>query len=430
VSSNKASSARSSVDRDSNEVPGRAQGRPRYLVAQVGPRLAYAVPAVLDRAGLLEGLYTDICVNLSAGQVLGTLGRWCKADVLRRLHGREIPHDILPKTRSFPFAALRYEVERRVAGLNACAQARALTSFTDRIGRSMVRAGFGEATHLYTMLGDVTPLLEAARSKGITTVTEIYIVLSGELIVSAERKRYPGFEDDPPESVVQDAFAWLRKMIELSDFFVVPSKAVRLDLANHFGVDVSRCFLVPYAAADAWYKLQNTPTVGRILYVGSANLRKGIHTLGEASLLVDRPSCYEFRVAGDASSQVRSHPLCRNLNFLGRVARIDVCTEYRQADIFVLPSLVEGSAAATYEALAAGVPVITTEQAGSVVRNGEDGFIVPASDPHTLAQRILQLVGDRPLRTRMAASARERAKEFTWHEYEKRLVTALAKRHS
>ena len=73
----------------------------RYLVAQVGPRLGYAVPTVLERAGLLEGLYTDICVNLGVGQLLGTLGSWCEVGVLRRLRGREIPFEVLPKTRSF-----------------------------------------------------------------------------------------------------------------------------------------------------------------------------------------------------------------------------------------------------------------------------------------------------------------------------------------
>jgi glycosyltransferase involved in cell wall biosynthesis len=316
-------------------------------------------------------------------------------------------------------------VERRVVGSSAWAQAKALTRFADRTGKAMALAGFGEATHLYTMLGDVTPLLEAARSNGITTVTEIYIILTSELIVSAERKRYPGFETDVPDDVMRDAFAWLRRVVALSDFFVVPSEAVRLDLASHFGVDFGRCLLVPYAAADAWYKLQNTPTVGRVLFVGSANLRKGIHTLGEASMLLDRSSEYNFRIAGDASRDVRAHTLCRNLNFLGRVPRIDVHAEYRKADVFVLPSLAEGSAAATYEALAAGIPVITTEQAGSVVRNGKDGFIVPASDPHALAQRIEQVVGDRALRSRMSASARARAKEFTWDQYEKRLVAVL-----
>jgi len=50
----------------------------------------------------------------------------------------------------------------------------------------------------------------------------------------------------------------------------------------------------------------------------------------------------------------------------------------------VLPSLAEGSAGVIYEALASGFAVITTESAGSVVRDGIEGFIVPEGDPQAL----------------------------------------------
>ena len=50
------------------------------------------------------------------------------------------------------------------------------------------------------------------------------------------------------------------------------------------------------------------------------------------------------------------------------------------ADVFVFPSLFEGSAVVTYEALACGLPSIVTPNAGSVVRDGVDGFHVPAGD--------------------------------------------------
>ena len=48
------------------------------------------------------------------------------------------------------------------------------------------------------------------------------------------------------------------------------------------------------------------------------------------------------------------------------------------ADVFVFPSLFEGSAVVTYEALACGLPSVVTPSAGSVVRDGAEGFLVPA----------------------------------------------------
>lgn len=99
--------------------------------------------------------------------------------------------------------------------------------------------------------------------------------------------------------------------------------------------------------------------------------------------------------------------------------------EFAGADVFVLPSLAEGSAEVTYEALACGVPVITTKAAGSVVRDGIEGRIVPERDPDAVAAAILEIVEDREKRNRMAFAARERARHYTWDRYGERLVTAL-----
>ena len=113
------------------------------------------------------------------------------------------------------------------------------------------------------------------------------------------------------------------------------------------------------------------------------------------------------------------------LDFLGRVPRLDISREYEVADVFVLPSLAEGSAEVTYEALASGIPVVTTAEAGSVVRDEIDGFLVPASDPVALAARVKLIVEDRELRERMAQAARERARDFTLAKYSNRLAAVL-----
>jgi glycosyltransferase involved in cell wall biosynthesis len=79
----------------------------------------------------------------------------------------------------------------------------------------------------------------------------------------------------------------------------------------------------------------------------------------------------------------------------------------------------------TYEALACGLPVVTTPNAGSVVRDGVEGFVAPVRDSAALADRIEQIVADRSLRDRLSRNARARASEFTWERYGERLVGAL-----
>jgi glycosyltransferase involved in cell wall biosynthesis len=98
---------------------------------------------------------------------------------------------------------------------------------------------------------------------------------------------------------------------------------------------------------------------------------------------------------------------------------------FRESDVFVLPTLEEGSALVVFEALASGLPVITTPQAGSVVRDGQDGFLVPIRDAEALAARLDLLRSDHVLRKEMSVSARRRAQGFDWHRYEKALVDLL-----
>ncbi len=99
--------------------------------------------------------------------------------------------------------------------------------------------------------------------------------------------------------------------------------------------------------------------------------------------------------------------------------------EYDWADVFVLPTICEGSATVCYEAMAAGLPVITTPNAGSLVRDGVDGFIVPIRDAEALADKIMAVETDRELLRTMSDNAAQHARDFTWERYAERLIAAV-----
>jgi len=96
---------------------------------------------------------------------------------------------------------------------------------------------------------------------------------------------------------------------------------------------------------------------------------------------------------------------------------VHVVEELPKNDVFVFPSRREGSSKAVYEALACGLPVITTPSSGSVVRHGVEGLIVPTDSEAELATAIRTLYTDRSLREKMSAAARARAEEFPWSRY-------------
>jgi glycosyltransferase involved in cell wall biosynthesis len=95
------------------------------------------------------------------------------------------------------------------------------------------------------------------------------------------------------------------------------------------------------------------------------------------------------------------------------------------ADVFVFPSLFEGSAVVTYEALASGLPSIVTPAAGSVARDGIEGLEVAVADVEGLAGSMERLGTDEGLRAEMAGRARERAEAFGWDRYHAAVRSAV-----
>lgn len=93
----------------------------------------------------------------------------------------------------------------------------------------------------------------------------------------------------------------------------------------------------------------------------------------------------------------------------------------------MLPSLCEGFGLSHLEALACGVPVITTPNCGSVVRDGVDGLIVPIRDPFALAEAIERILTNPELRMKMSRNARARARDFTWSRYGERMIGAISR---
>jgi glycosyltransferase involved in cell wall biosynthesis len=343
------------------------------------------------------------------------------------LAARRLPFNIRAKTTTFPGISLVHALREAMVVRDPAAECREGVRFSNALGMAMMRCGFGTATHMYSMLGECGPLFAEGKRRGLVTVSEIYVPLSTERILTEERKKFPGWEFNVPDyAAVCRGFEVEHRLSMDADLAICPSEWVRDDLVQNFGLPGERAAVVPYGVNPELFSVPNEPVNGRILFAGTADLRKGIHYFAAAAekLLVRRVRG-EFRVAGNVERSVANQEQCRHLKFLGRVPRVKMKGEFAVADVFVLPSLAEGSAETTYEALACGVPVVTTLEAGSIVRDGIDGRIVPSRDPEALANAIAEIVDDRQKRERMSRAARDRAHDYTWEGYGERLLAAL-----
>jgi len=164
----------------------------------------------------------------------------------------------------------------------------------------------------------------------------------------------------------------------------------------------------------------------RVLFVGQVGFRKGVPYLLEAWQQLGWGDA-ELWLAGNTDAEIR--PLLRRaaamptLRLLGYAP--DPLALYQAADVFAFPTLLEGSAKVTFEALACGVPVITTHDAGSVVRDGEEGLLVSARDAAALATALERLRTGERLRREMGRAARLRAESFSWDGHGENLVRAV-----
>jgi len=225
-----------------------------------------------------------------------------------------------------------------------------------------------------------------------------------------------------------------RKVAELdaADYVFTISAAARSTYAR-YGVPDSKLVTLPGRGADTRVLCpadRRRSGTFRALYVGVVSFGKGIAYLLEAWRQLRWPDAELHLVGGidrDFRPLLARYQGLAGLHLSGHLP--DPLSSYQHADIFVFPSLDEGAAKVTYEAMACGLPVITTAAAISEVRDGVEGFVVPVRDADALAQRLDQLRADDRLRRAMGQAARARAEAFTWEAYGRRfvdIVTTLA----
>jgi len=169
----------------------------------------------------------------------------------------------------------------------------------------------------------------------------------------------------------------------------------------------------------------------RVVYCGWASSKKGTHYLLQAFSELNLKDA-ELWLIGSVSGEMIPYmeKYKGHYKTIGQIKRSELYKYYAQGDVFSLPSLEEGLAKVTIEAMACGLPVIATPNTGAedVVREGVDGFIVPIRDVEVLKEKILYMYEHQSICREMGQSARERVHtEFTLEQYLGRMMTAFTK---
>jgi alpha-1,3-rhamnosyl/mannosyltransferase len=222
--------------------------------------------------------------------------------------------------------------------------------------------------------------------------------------------------------------------IERSAAVIVPSEFVRREVSDYFNVDANKLHVTPYAVAPEFHvrsteevqpvlRKYDLESVQYVLTVGTLEPRKNLIQVLRAHELLPNALRDRLPLVVVGMKGWETHEFWRELERMRRSGRVrllgyvpddDLPAIYAGAALFVYPSIYEGFGFPPLEAMASGVPVITSDRASLPEVVGDVGLQVAPDEPEPLAGAMRRLLEDREEANRRSQRGVERARQFTW----------------
>lgn len=232
-----------------------------------------------------------------------------------------------------------------------------------------------------------------------------------------------------------------RRVIESSERVITVSEFSKRQLVNALGVKSDHIEVVPNGVDERFIKqpedrslrarhgLGDRPVV---LYLGGLKPRKNLFFLldvwsevaklrPDATLLMAGSGPLELSLRRRASAL----SLDQRVIFAGRVTEAEKVAYYNLADVFVLPSTLEGFGFSAAEAMSCGLPVVVSDQGAlpELVAHGKGGFVCRSGDVGSFVRSLLRLIAEPELRQRFGEFNRELiSRRYRWDRCSERIL--------
>ena len=235
--------------------------------------------------------------------------------------------------------------------------------------------------------------------------------------------------------------AAMRIVLANANEILIGSKSFAAEVEENHEADISRFSIVPgavdtnrFTTRDGWRAGEFiAPHKPVILYHGRVDRRKGALDLLEAfaAFLQEtaiRPQLVYSGIGPDfeaVENRITELKLSENVRMLGYVDYENVPQIYNQADVFASPTYAEGFSNTILEAMASGLPVISTRAVGVVdcLRSGENGLLVQIGDVEELKNALRLVLIDDEMRAQIAANALEECRRiYSWEKIGRRII--------
>ena len=216
------------------------------------------------------------------------------------------------------------------------------------------------------------------------------------------------------------------------DYYIAPSQYIYEQLLKK-NISKNRIKIIPFGVDLKKYK----PNVSlksetfRVLFVGMIAQRKGVLTLLKAWSKLNLTDS-ELVLCGHIHINVKDEvnkylKQDQSIIYRGNLNEEDLIQEYQKATIFILPSTREGSAKVVYEAMACGLPIITTKNAGSIITDNKEGYIIPTNDYQSIVRTLKNLYNNENIVNAMSAQSIATIQKYSWDNYANNVYTYYKK---
>ena len=276
---------------------------------------------------------------------------------------------------------------------------------------------------------------EAARELGFRCIYDLPIAYweTAQRLLQNEAGRYPEWEPTlGGNRDSEEKLARKTRELELAETVICPSNFV-LDSLPETARASKKCVVAPFGSPSVdmedrshrTHKTYNNKL--RFLFAGALTQRKGLADLFAAMKLMG-PKEAELVVMGSLVLPMQFYrSQFPDFVYEPPRAHAAVLRLMASCDVLVLPSIVEGRALVQQEAMASGLPLIVTRNAGGedLIVEGKTGFLVPFGDPAAIAEKIVWFLENRDQLPAMSQAARAKAAELTWPAYGEKILHAI-----
>jgi glycosyltransferase involved in cell wall biosynthesis len=238
------------------------------------------------------------------------------------------------------------------------------------------------------------------------------------------------------KETVEHANEWVKFAVKQADRIITVSHNTRKDLLTLFDTDEDKIRVIYEGVSSDYHPIRDPDLLERlrrkyalpekfILFVGTIEPRKNLVRLLEAfnKFKKNKSAAYRLVIAGgkgwlydDVFETVEKLELQQDVIFTGYIPESELPLMYNLSDLFIYPSLYEGFGLPLLEAMACGIPVISSRVSSVPEVAGNAALLIDPYDSDELTEAMSCVLEDRQVKERMIENGLMQTKEFTWEK--------------